>query len=250
MLKGHLENITKYAGFNKLECDKKLLVIVYTNSSIPKEVTDKIFAICKEYNADPVVYKEPTTSFIDNLYACWNLGYENALEGLVFRGGSDQIFSKDSFVSLYNQRMSFQNKKVILQANTVENSNRAVSSRHILADLGGTFESLDYVGFERLCDNLNSVTKTPLLSLQDSINLWGKPTGFMSTLGPINRTDGCSWLMTRKDWEDHGPLPVMENGVTGDVVIHDRFQMDGYESYIVRDCITYHFIMGESKEIR
>jgi hypothetical protein len=56
--------------------------------------------------------------------------------------------------------------------------------------------------------------------------------------------------MTRKDWEEHGPLPVLENGVTGDVVIHDRFQRNGYESFIVRDCITYHFVRGESKDIQ
>ena len=116
--------------------------------------------------------------------------------------------------------------------------------------MGDTFESFNYEGFETLCESINRDVDKSLLSLEDSIRLWGKPTGFTSTLGQINRTDGCSWLMTKKDWEKHGPLPVLENGVTGDVVIHDRFQKNGYESYITRDCITYHFVRGESKDIQ
>ena len=39
-------------------------------------------------------------------------------------------------------------------------------------------------------------------------------------------------------------------GITGDVVIHDRMQTAGYENYIVRDCVTYHFVRGESKDIQ
>tara|TARA_R110000796_G_scaffold195034_1_gene311492 strand:- start:6623 stop:7417 length:795 start_codon:yes stop_codon:yes gene_type:complete len=250
LLEGHLKNVTQYAGFEKLECEKKLLVIVYTNPSIPQTTTDKILSTCKEYGAEPIIYQEPTTIFIDNLYACWNLGYNHALDGLVFRGGSDQVFSKDSFVSLYNDRLSCENDKVILQANTVENADRNLGSRHIVASLGDTFESFNYGGFEGLCETINKEADKPLLTLEDSIRLWNKPTGFTSTLGQINRTDGCSWLMTRKDWEEYGPLPVLENGVTGDVVIHDRFQRNGYESFIVRDCITYHFVRGESKDIQ
>ena len=94
LLEGHLDNVTKYAGFDKLECEKKLLVIVYKNQSIPQSVTDQIFEVCKKYNAEYVIYNEPHSNFIENLYACWNLGYEYALDGLVFRGGSDQTFSK------------------------------------------------------------------------------------------------------------------------------------------------------------
>ena len=41
-----------------------------------------------------------------------------------------------------------------------------------------------------------------------------------------------------------------ENWITGDVVIHDRMQTAGYENYLVRDCITYHFVRGESIDVQ
>ena len=56
--------------------------------------------------------------------------------------------------------------------------------------------------------------------------------------------------MKKSDWEEFGPMPPIENGITGDVVIHDRMQTAGYENYIVRDCVTYHFVRGESKDIQ
>tara|TARA_R110000744_G_scaffold40688_4_gene92313 strand:+ start:219 stop:1013 length:795 start_codon:yes stop_codon:yes gene_type:complete len=250
LLEGHLHNITEYAGFNKLTCKKKLLVIVYTNSSIPVETTNKITEICKKYGAEIVEYPEPNNIFIQNLYACWNLGYQHALDGYVFRGGSDQVFSKDSFISLYNEGLERKNEKIVFQANTVENEARNLQSRHIMANLGTTFEDFDYKEFKILCTRLKDESTSSLLSIEDSVNIWGKPTPFFSTLGQINRTDGCSWMMKRSDWETYGPLPIIENNVTGDVVIHDRLQCAGYKSYITRDCITYHFVRGESIEIQ
>jgi GT2 family glycosyltransferase len=61
----------------------------------------------------------------------------------------------------------------------------------------------------------------------------------------VDRVDGCSWLMTKEDFNRFGPLPASENNITGDVVIHDRLQRAGYKSYIVRDCVTYHFVRAE-----
>ena len=178
------------------------------------------------------------------------MGYAHALDGMVFRGGSDQVFSKDSFVSLYNDRVSCDNRKVVLQANTIENAGRNLGSRHLVAYLGDTFEAFNYEGFEIMCTGINKGVDKSLLTLEDSLKHWNKPTGFTSSLGQINRTDGCSWLMTKKDWEDFGPIPVIENGITGDVIIHDRLQVAGYESFITRDCVTYHFVRGESKELQ
>jgi len=83
------------------------------------------------------------------------------------------------------------------------------------------------------------------LTIDRALKYWKKPTAFYGKFGKTNRTDGCSWLMTKQDWLDHGPLPPLENGITGDVIIHDRFQENGYENYIVRDCVTYHFVQGE-----
>jgi hypothetical protein len=247
LLKGHLDNIVNYAGFSKLECDKKLLVVVYRNSKISPEVTEEIVKVCDEYGAEVAYYDEPDDNFLTNLYACWNLGYEKALDGFVFRGGSDQVFSEDSFLSLYDQAMSLKDQNFVLQANTIENADRNLNSRHIVASLGDSFDTMDMEAFESLCGLLIRNAVKPLLTLQDSLQLWNRPYGFTSTLGSINRTDGCSWLMKRSDWVEHGPLPAVEAGVTGDVVIHDRMQRAGYVSYITRDCITYHFVRGESK---
>ena len=257
LIKDHLTNVTEYAGFNKLECEKKLLVLVYRNPTIPQLVTNEIIEICTSFGAQVELYDEPVTEFITNLYACWNLGYELALDGLVFRGGSDQVFSKDSFIALYEEGKKAQKEKIILQANTIENAHRIMEmnarSRHMLMPLGNTFDEFDWKKFEAACTFINSDSRLKdksLVSIEDALAIWNYPTFERTTLGILNRCDGCSWLMRKSDWEQFGPLPVMESGITGDVVIHDRLQVNGYISYIVRDCITYHFVRGESKDIQ
>jgi len=84
-----------------------------------------------------------------------------------------------------------------------------------------------------------------LVDIEFALRRWGHPTPLKTSLGMVNRVDGCSWLMTKDDFNKFGPLPPIENGVTGDVIIHDRLQTAGYKEYIVRDCVTYHFVMGE-----
>ena len=255
MLRGHIQNIKEYAGFDKLTCDKEFVVIVYKNSRIPEDKTKELIDICTANNITTCIYEEKTNVFIDNLYACWNLGYEVSSEGYVFRGGSDQIFSKDSFVELYNVaeriRTKLPNEKVILQANTIECATRirqiGANSRHFVLDLGYTYESFDYHGFERFCKAINANVKERVVDINLSLEYWKHPTPLSTTLGMVDRTDGCSWLMTKDDWRKHGPLPVLENGITGDVVIHDRMQTANYKNFIVRDCVTYHFVQGESK---
>ena len=254
LFKGHVENIKKYAGFDKLNCKKSFNVIVYKNEKIKPEVTESILDYCKSQDITPIIYNEPNRPFIDNLYACWNLGYETVNHGHIFRGGSDQVFSKDSFVNLYEIaekiRISLPEKKVILQANTIECKKRlkmigVTESRHFDEYFGDSFSNMDYTAFENFIQKINSNVKEKILSTEMALKYWNKPLEFYGKLGKTYRTDGCSWLMTKEDWLDHGPLPVLENGITGDVVIHDRFQENGYENYIVRDCVTYHFVQGE-----
>ena len=84
------------------------------------------------------------------------------------------------------------------------------------------------------------------LTIDECLEIWGHPTTLGTSLGVINRVDGCSWLMTKKDWETYGPLPVLKAGITGDVLIHDYLQRAGYTELMVRDCVTYHFVQGES----
>lgn len=253
LLKGHIDNVKNYAGFNKLTCEKELLVIIYTNNTIPKETTDSLINYCNQENVRYIIYEEKTNVFIDNLYACWNLGYEASDDGYVFRGGSDQVFSKDSFVHLVNEAEKLKasgNEKFILQANTIENvvalNQIGCSSRHYACNFGGTFGDFNYTDYEQFIEQINKDVTSTLVTIDDALRFWGKPTYLTTSLGVINRVDGCSWLMTKDEWKKFGPLPTIENNITGDVIIHDRLQLNGYTEYIVRDCITYHFVRGES----
>lgn len=253
LFKGHIKNVKEYAGFDKLTCEKELIVIIYTNPTIPEKVTNEIIDYCISQNIRYVIFEEKTNVFIDNLYACWNLGYEVSDNGYVFRGGSDQVFSKDSFISLYEEAEKFRtsgNTKIILQANTIENivalNQIGASSRHFAQDFGGTFGTFNYSKFEAFVETINKNVTNRLITINEALKTWGKPTLLMTSLGVLNRVDGCSWLMTKDDWVKYGPLPVIENNITGDVIIHDRLQMAGYTELIVRDCVTYHFVRGES----
>lgn len=252
LLKDHVNNVKEYAGFNRISGDKEFLVIVYKNPNIPEHVTDDIISYCNSQNIKTHIYNEPTDVFIHNLYACWNLGYEVAKPGYVFRAGSDQVFSKDSFTSLY-ECASKAPDKTILQANTIENLTKiqqlGTVSRHFAKDFGVNFETFNYNEFEKFCSEINTQVDGELVDISEALRVWGHPTQFTSSMGVINRADGCSWLMTKDNWETFGPIPAIENNVTGDIIIHDRMQMAGYESYIVRDCITYHFVQGESNQI-
>ena len=250
---GHVKNIKEYAGFDRLPCEKEFLVIVYKNKKIPEQTTSEILDYCDSQNLRTYIYEEPTESFLHNLYACWNLGYSEAKDGWVFRGGSDQVFSKDSFLHLYEQASKIDDE-TILQANTIENAHKLTqlgvsNSRHFTEEFGNDFETFSYEKFERFCEDINRDVNEELLDIQTSLGYWGHPTEFHSSLGVIDRTDGCSWLMSRKHFESHGPMPPIERGVTGDVIIHDRFQSAGFKNFITRDCITYHFVQGESSQI-
>ena len=253
LLKGHAQNVKEYAGFDRLPYEKEFLVIVYKNSKIPESVTSEILDYCESQDIRTYTYEEPTESFIDNLYACWNLGYSEAKDGWVFRGGSDQIFSKDSFLSLHNHSTRIDDK-TILQANTIENIAKlkkigVPNSRHFMEEFGDDFETFDYKKFELFCAYINEGIEEELLDIEAALKCWNHPTKFHSSLGTIDRTDGCSWLMSKKHFESYGPLPPIENGVTGDVIIHDRFQSAGFKNFVTRDCITYHFVQGESTPI-
>lgn len=251
LLKGHTKNVKEYAGFDKLTCEKEFLVIVYKNKNIPEYITQEILNWCSENDIRTYVYEEPNDVFLTNLYACWNLGYEQAKDGWVFRGGSDQVFSKDSFLHLYRLAEETKDKKYILQVNTIENRERlkimGVTSRHLTMNFGNNFKDFKFNHFEFYVNHINKKIKKELLTFKDSINAWNKPTKFESSLGIIDRVDGVSWLMKREDWIKYGPLPPIEKGITGDIIIHDRLQTAGYEEFIVRDCVSYHFVQGESK---
>lgn len=262
LFRGHVENIKKYAGFDRLTCEKQFLTIVYRNAKIPAHVTESILKYCQDNGIEYYVYDEPNDpsrgqhdNFIHNLYRCWNLGYEKATGDLIFRGGSDQVFSYDSFPALYNAYMenSKVNKNIILQANTIENLSMirqiGADSRHILKDFGNSFADFNYKAFEDFLKVINNQIPKSIVNIHEALLYWQRPKDFQTSLGVVRRCDGCSWLMTKEDYEKFGPIPVFESGYTGDVVIHDKFQKAGYKDYIVKDCVTYHFVRGESKTV-
>lgn len=252
LLKGHVNNIKKHAGFDKLPCPKEFLVIVYTNDKIPTNITQSILEYCESEGIRTVNYHEPPSlDFLHNLYACWNMGYEFSKDGYVFRGGSDQVFSEDSFFHLYNMatKLDAENKKYILQANTIECASRLKKinavSRHFSEDFGDNFNNFNIEKFENFVTTINMNVDHELLTIYQALKHWNHPTVIHTTIGQINRCDGCSWLMSKQDWINYGPIPAHDGPITGDVAIHDYLMKAGYMDYIVRDCVTYHFVQGE-----
>ncbi|MHA2068019.1 MAG: hypothetical protein ACXABY_26960, partial [Candidatus Thorarchaeota archaeon] len=85
------------------------------------------------------------------------------------------------------------------------------------------------------------------LTVGESVARWGRPLPWHNRHGYHNRTEGCSWLVTKATWEKYGPLPRFQDGVTGDCWFGDELEFNGYRDYLVRDCITYHFFRGEQE---
>jgi len=239
LFQGHVDNVLRNAGaprdlwtFN---------VIVYHNDRIPQATTDEIVAICEEHDINyHLHYEDPTKSFIQRLYDCWNLGYTLGKHPLVFRGGSDQTWYPGSFdviLDCYNGLPG----DAILQAQTIESMFSHPGSRHFCRDFGLTYETYKEDEFIEFC---KEIIKPGPYTILEALEHWKKPTRMIN--GPP-RTDGCSWLQPRKFWEKYGPMPTIIGGVTGDVIVHDRYQAAGIPNYLVGDCITYHFVMGERR---
>ena len=253
LIRDHLKHVKVVAGFDALPCEKELIVVVYCPQKIDFETHQAVLAAVEEAGASVHIFMEPDSVFLTNLYACWNLGYELADDGWVFRAGSDQVFNTDAFVHLYQVAEAQRQVEpwTIFQAQTFENAGymrqSGMTSRHMVYEGGDGFDEFSQVAFDDHLRSVNAGVEKSLLNIAECLEAWGHPTQFQSSLGLIDRTDGCSWLMTKQDWLDHGPLPPMEGGVTGDVMIHDRLQRAGYDNLLVRDCATYHFVRGESR---
>jgi hypothetical protein len=253
LFENHIKNVKEYAGFDKLPCEKEFVAIIYKNAKIPDAITDRLLEICKEYDIRPEIYNEPTTDFLTNLYYCWNRGYEVAKDGYVFRAGSDQVFSKDSFLALWKQVEATKGQKIILQANTIENYKRlreiGAHSRHFECDFGDNFENFNYSEFETFIEVINKRVKDKeLIDIETSLKAWKRPGKLQTSLGSIDRVDGCSWGMTKEEATKYWTGNPLVNGITLDVRVHDNMQLDGYKMFIVKDLITYHFVRGESME--
>lgn len=250
MTRAHLKSVCEFSGLRKVKMPHEILVIIYRNNSIPEIVTEDLKKVCAEFGARWHLFEERTDDFLSNLYQCWNLGYEYANGDWVFRSGNDQVFSRDAFPNLEYDIECAQkhvgHNDFVLQANTVENGARNFDSRHLLGSFGSSFEELNVIAMNDYFTKLSSMSADKrLLTISEAEQLYGKPTGFTSSLGQINRTDGCSWLMSKKAWLEHGPMPAIEGGITGDVIIHDRLQLAGYQNFLLPHVLTYHFVQGE-----
>lgn len=95
---------------------------------------------------------------------------------------------------------------MIFQAQTIENANyikpKKIHSRHFVEAFGDDFNSFKIQEFENFVKRINSKCPKELASSKDCLKIWGKPTALRTSLGRINRTDGCSWLMTKEDWKN------------------------------------------------
>lgn len=234
----HVDNIIKNAGLSR---DRwSFHVIIYRNEGIPATITDELVAICEANDIKyHFHYEDPSQPFIKRLYACWNKIYELGERDLVLRGGSDQAWYKDSFRNILDA-FDASPFNCILQAQTVEAHG---PSRHIVREFGNSPSTFKEKEWEDFC---KEIIRDGLFGPEGCLDIWGHPT---ITIDGRYRTEGCSWLQDKKLWKQYGPMPdtVMAGGITGDVWLNRRYQDEGISDFLVGDCITYHFVRGESK---
>lgn len=243
----HVDNVLRNAGLDR---DKwSFNAIVYRNEKIPTEVTDEILDICHRNGITSfVIYEDPRKPFIMRLYDAWNLVQEVGNRELTLRAGSDQTWYPGSFAAMLDEYETYKKingPDVILQAQTVE-SPLAGQSRHFVRPFGTTPDDYDEAAFISFCDEIKA---DGLFDILQCVARWGHPTPFSSSIAPNhNRTDGCSWLQTKDLFRRFGPMPYIRGQWTGDVWIHDNYERSGIPNYLVGNCITYHFVKGESRD--
>jgi hypothetical protein len=133
---------------------------------------------------------------------------------------------------------------VVLQAQTIE-SPLAGQSRHFIKAFGTTASEYNEDAFIRFCEE---IYEPDLFDIDGALARWGHPTSFSSSIKEDhNRTDGCSWLQTKDLFKRFGPMPYIRGKWTGDVWIHDNYERSGVPNFLVGNCITYHFVKGESR---
>jgi hypothetical protein len=242
----HVDNVLRNAGLSREHWSFN--VVVYYNETIPRETTDEIMDICEKNDITVFkIYEDPRKPFIMRLYDAWNLVQEVGYRPLTLRAGSDQTWYPGSFKAIYEEYLEFEKKNgpdVILQAQTIE-SPLAGQSRHFVKPFGTTAQEYDEAAFIKFCDEI----KAPgLFTIDEALARWGHPTHFSSSLGEThNRTDGCSWLQSKDLFKRFGPMRYIVGKWTGDVIIHDNYERGGVPNFLVGNCITYHFVKGESR---
>lgn len=187
-----------------------------------------------------------TPWFLKNLYAAFNRCYSEAETLWVARMASDQFFSQDWLKNLMASAKRYGDRSVY-HCWTVE-SPVAKHSRHDIQDWGSTWQEFDLARFENYAANFSWRYQNQPVIPGDECNLWY----FHPTRGAQTRPDGTSWLMTKALFNEFGPMLdcINEEGVSGDVGIHDRMTDAGVKQYLVMNSINYHLVRAESRSIQ
>jgi hypothetical protein len=239
----HIDNVQRNAGIDRERW--RFNVYIYYNETIPRAITDKLVEIAKlnriEYEC---VYEDPRQSFLVRLYNAWNRVQLMGTAPLTIRGGSDQTFYPGSFARAL-EHYKVVGRECIVNFNCIE-SPLANGSRHYVRDFGTTAATYKEGEFISFCD---SIKEPRLFTIKEAMERWeGKPGAFNSSLGfPHYRGDSVSWLQSKELFKRFGPMPALERGFTGDVIIHDRYERAGFPSFIAGDAISYHMVRGESR---
>jgi hypothetical protein len=183
--------------------------------------------------------------FLENLYACWNLGYSEAKTKYVARMGSDQFFSDNWLRALVECERK--HPSGVYHCWTVE-SDLARSSRHETKQWGHTPDDFDAIRFD-------SYANSQIHRYNNELGIRGDMCGLYyrhPSRGSQKRPDGVTWLQEKRLWEEFGPLSdeVNGEGVTGDVSYMDKIYDSGVVGYLCPRSISYHLVQGESRDMQ
>ena len=249
MLRWCVQNARERAGM-----PHEWLVVHWLNQDQTEEQTRAVIECCEQLQVRRVPFEashreqhvSKTDWFLYNLYHGWNLGYEESHSSWVARLGSDQFFSWGWLAQLH-EGARLQGPEALYHCWTVE-SPQAKKSRHEIANFGIDCASFDPVRFDVYAQCMAETYRdTTTMTGSESCLLFTHPTRGLQA-----RPDGCTWLQTRRLWEQFGPLPdqINQEQVTGDVAYIDTLSDAGMGSYVVPRSITYHLVRGESREVQ
>ena len=247
ILEAHANNVIENAGMPRGTWN--FYCVVYANSTIASDTTDRILSICDDLDIIPHIYEEdengpPKERFLKNLYACWNLCQTLGDSLYNVRAGSDQAFSKDAFANMWRHwRREPHKDKAVYFHNLVECRANTQQSRHILEDFGRDWANFDDAAFQAWSTR-HSYDAT--VDHKTANALWGAPRD-RPGLTSNGRADGASWIMAKSLFRNYGPMPPRyPNRLTGDIGLMNIMHDDKVRLRIIGDSHTYHFSRGES----
>lgn len=242
LFRTHIDNVLRNAAIGLTRDMWDFHAVIFRNKKIKPEITDELVSIAILNDIKVTFYDEWHGNFLENLYACWNLVQEVGERPYTIRAGSDQFFSPGSFWNMYREHLEF-GSELITQMHTIE-SPLSPQSRHYVCDFGTSYDTFKEKEFNAFAA---SKSLRGLYTIDEALGIWGHPTSFNSSLGHINRTDGCTWLCSKDLWKRFGPMIPLRGNFTGDVTFHDDIMRADIPNRLVGDAWTYHLVRGESR---